>query len=343
MPAMPAPYAPAAAAAPAAAIDPALGRVADRWRVVREIAQGGMGAVFEAFDEQTHQRCAIKVLKTGRTTPEQEERFRREADLGARLNGHPGIVATTAAGALPNGRLYCVMEFVDGSSLWEMFGKNVLTREQAVRLVLEVAQAVAFAHSLGIVHRDLKPQNVLVTREGRARLTDFGLAKALDDVHGLTATGQVMGTPRFMAPEQAEDSKRVDPRADVFGLGAILYTALTRRPPMDLQGLSIREALRRVLECKITPPLQHDPTIDRSIDALCRRALDRDPQRRPPSAEAFAAELEAWLAGDRTVREPAVDDDDDDEGGGKAKWVVLAALLLALLAGGIAAGFHLAR
>lgn len=322
---------------------PELGRVADRWRVLREIAQGGMGAVYEGLDEQTGERCAIKVLKTGRTTPEQEERFRREADLGARLAGHPGIVATTAAGALPNGRLYCVMDFVEGSSLWELIDRNALQREQGVRLVVEVAGAVAFAHAQDIVHRDLKPQNVLVTRDGRARLTDFGIAKALDDVHGLTATGQVMGTPRFMAPEQAEDSKRVDPRADVFGLGAILYTVLTRRAPMELSGLSIRDSLRRVLECKIVPPLQHDPSIDRSIDAICRRALDRDPQRRPPSAEAFAAELEAWLAGDRTVREPAVDDDDDDDdAGGVGKWIVVA-MLVTLLVGGVALGLILGR
>lgn len=308
-----------------------LGLIAARWRVLREVARGGMGAVFEAIDGATGQRCAIKVLRTGRTTPEQEERFRREAEVGARLVGHPGIVPVTAASALPDGRLFCVMEFVEGRSLWEVIQQG-LPREQGVRLVVEVARAVAHAHRCDVVHRDLKPQNVLVTPDGRARLTDFGIAKALDDVNGLTATGEVMGTPRFMAPEQAEDSKRVDPRADVFGLGAILYTVLTRRPPMPLEGLTIREALRRVLRCEIVAPRAHDPTIDPALDALCRRALHRDPQLRPPSADALAGELEAWLAGDRTVREPAVEDDGDDDDDERARRLLLVGLgVVALL------------
>lgn len=315
-----------------------LGMIADRWCVLREVARGGMGTVFEAVDARTGQRYAIKVLNTGRATPEHEERFRREAEVGARLAGHPGIVPVLGAGALPDGRLYCVMEYVEGRSLWEAIQAG-LPREEGVRIVVQVAHAVAHAHRCDVIHRDLKPQNVMITPDGRARLTDFGIAKALDDTHGVTATGQVMGTPRFMAPEQAEDAKRVDRRTDVFGLGAILYAVLTRRPPMALEGLPIREALRKVLRGEVTPPRAHDPTIDRAIDALCRRALHRDPQRRPQTAEAFAAELEAWLAGDRTVREPAVDDDgeeDDDEAAGSQAWLlvglgVLAAVLLAAL------------
>jgi serine/threonine protein kinase len=315
-----------------------LGVLADRWRVLREVAQGGMGTVYEAVDGQTGARCAVKVLRGGRATPEQEERFRREAEVGARLAGHPGVVPVTATGTLPDGRLFCVMEYVEGTSLWEAI-QGGLPRERGVRLVAEVARSVAHAHRCGVVHRDLKPQNVLITADGRSRLTDFGIAKALDDVNGLTATGQVMGTPRFMAPEQAEDSKRVDPRADVFGLGAILYAVLTRRPPMALEGLTLREALRRVLRCEIVAPRAHDPSIDPSIDALCRRALHRDPQCRPPTADAFADELEAWLAGDRTIREPAVDDDgaDDDDAGAQGWLLVLFGVVALLLLGALLA------
>jgi eukaryotic-like serine/threonine-protein kinase len=318
-------------------------RIDERWRIVREVARGGMGVVYEATDERTGARCALKVLRTGRTNAAQEERFRREADLGARLGGHPGIVPATALGTLPTGELYCVMEFVEGRSLWDLLRAGGVPREQGVRLVAQVARAVAYAHARDVVHRDLKPQNVLITPDGRARLTDFGIAKALDDVHGLTATGEVMGTPRFMAPEQAEDSKRVDPRTDVFGLGAILYATLTGRPPMELSGLKLREALRRVYECKVAPPRSLDGSIDPAIDALCRRALARDPAHRPQTAAALADELDAWLAGDRTVREPPpqVDAPPEATPGEVAPlptWLVLL-IGLALLAGGIAVGF----
>jgi hypothetical protein len=275
-----------------------------RWSLVREVARGGMGTVYEAREVASGARRAVKVIRSGRASSQQEARFRREAEVGARLVGHPGVVPVLGAGTAPTGELFCVMEFVDGVDLWERVHEG-LPPEDGVRLVAEVARAVAFAHERGVIHRDLKPQNVLVTPEGQARLTDFGIAKALDEVHGLTATGQVMGTPRFMPPEQAEDSKRVDARTDVFGLGAILYSVLTRRAPIDLHGLTIREALRRVARCEIPAPRSVDPSIDPALDALIRRALARDPARRPQTAAAFAEELEGWLRGDRTVREPA--------------------------------------
>lgn len=322
---------------------PVFQKLGQHWNLLQEIASGGMGTVYEAIDTRTNTRCAVKILRTGRTTPEQEERFRREADLGARLKDHPGIVAPTALGTHTDGRLYCVMEFIEGRALWDLI-QDGLPREQGVRLVVEVARAVAYANALGVIHRDIKPQNVLVNQEGRARLTDFGIAKALDDAHGLTATGQVMGTPRFMPPEQAEDSKRVDERADVFGLGAVLYAVLTRRAPMDLAGLPVRDALRRVMRCEIAPPRAVDGTIDEAIDAVCRRALGREPEMRFCNATELADALDAWLAGDRVVREPTAAPvaATTPARGGAAPWVLLLLAFL-LLAGGIAVGFLLGR
>lgn len=324
---------------------PVFQRLGEHWHLLQEIGSGGMGTVYEAIDTRSNARCAVKILRSGRTTPEQEERFRREADLGARLKGHPGIVAPTAMGTNGDGRLYCVMDFVEGRSLWDLIHEGV-PRERGVALVAEVARAVAYANAHGVIHRDIKPQNVLVTADGRARLTDFGIAKALDDAHGLTATGQVMGTPRFMPPEQAEDSKRVDARADVFGLGGVLYAVLTRRAPMDLGGLPVREALRRVMRCEIAPPASVDASIDPAMDAICRRALAREPESRFATAIELAEALDAWLAGDRTVREPPAGPEEQAAAaaaaGSAAPWV-LVVLALLLLAGGIAVGLMLGR
>ncbi len=272
----------------------------DRFRLEGELARGGMGVVYAGRDQQTGEQVAVKVLRGGaRTRAQDVERFRREAELGQRLGQHPGVVAVRASGSLPSGVLYYVMDFVEGRSL-DAVSREV-SREQAVRLVLEVSRTVAFAHEQGVIHRDLKPNNVIVTPEGRVRLTDFGIAKALDAVQGLTATGAVMGTPTYMPPEQVRDSKRVDPRSDVYGLGGILYYALAGRPPLDVAGLNLRQALKRVLANEIVPPAKLDPTIDASLDAICRRALAGDPNLRQPTAAALADELEAWLGGDRTV------------------------------------------
>ncbi|RMG12800.1 MAG: serine/threonine protein kinase [Planctomycetota bacterium] len=277
-----------------------LGGLEPRYEVRRELARGGMGVVYEAFDRVRGAPCALKLLE-GQVRRTQAARFRREAMLGARLAGHPGIVAPYDAGVLPSRRLYCVMELVEGGVPFDRYVRG-LPRERAVRLVVEVARAVAYAHERGVVHRDLKPANVLVDAQGRARLTDFGVAKNLDEGDGLTATGAVVGTLDFMPPEQLLDSKRVDERSDVYGLGALLYVALTGRPPLPLQRLSLREALLEAPELTVPSPRQHDPSIDRGLATLCLRALARNPAERHEGALVFARDLEAWLDGDRAPR-----------------------------------------
>ncbi|MGE0712607.1 MAG: protein kinase [Planctomycetota bacterium] len=273
---------------------------ADRYRVLRELAHGGMGVVLEGVDTQTQRRCAIKLLKGNKVTA--LARFKREAEVGQRLGEHPGIVPVWEAGALPAGEPFYVMEFVEGASLSQRI-RDGLPQADAVRLVSEVARAVHFAHERGVIHRDLKPQNVMVTPEGRARLTDFGVAKALDDPDDITATGAVMGTVTYMSPEQVEDSKRVDERTDVYGLGCVLYASLTGRPPVDLRGLSMRDALDRILEHDIKGPraLLGAARVDEALDAICLKAIERQPEDRYQTAGAFADALEGWLRGERTA------------------------------------------
>lgn len=316
--------------------------IRDRYKLVRQIAKGGMGVVYEGLDQKTGARCAVKILKGRAGGPHSSlvKRFKREAQLGERLGQHPGIVFIYDSGGLDSGDLFCVMEFVEGMSFDEKIAAG-LSREEGVRLMVEVSRAVSYAHERDVIHRDLKPQNVLITPEGRARLTDFGVAKALDDIDGITATGAVMGTLGFMAPEQVTDSKRVDARSDVYGLGGMLYVALTGKEPLNLEHLSVRKALLVVLDTPIKPARQVDPTIDEGMNSICMRALAREPDLRHATAAAFADELEAWLGGDRTVKplppEYVPEEDPDlDEGGSGVAFLVIMALGVMILGGVIA-------
>lgn len=310
-------------------------RFGDRYRYVRFLAQGGMGVVCEAFDEQTQTPCAVKVLRGSRVGAEQVARFQREIQVGKQLAAHPGIVPVLDAGALDSGELYCVMELVEG----EEFSKKIVAGIElrtAVGLVVEVADAVAHAHAQGVIHRDLKPQNVIVS-QGRARLTDFGVAKAMDESDNLTATGAVMGTMTYMSPEQVEDSKRVDARTDVYGLGSILYAALTCQPPLDLRGLSTRKALDKVLEHRVARVSSHNSSIDPALDGICMKAIERLPDHRYQTAAEFSQALQAWLRGEASVPAPPPNVEnsspEDKEGSPGAVLLVMALLGLLIFAG----------
>ena len=261
-----------------------------RYRLLRELGRGGMGIVYEAFDDLRQKSCAIKrLLGAGKVPPGVVERFKREAMLGAKLGEHPGIVAIFDLGMIPQtGELYCAMDYVEGVSLTARVRAGG-ERKDLIDLVVQLARAVEYAHSRGVIHRDLKPDNVLVTKAGVARLTDFGISKALDEGQGLTATGTVMGTPSYMAPEQLADSKRVGPPTDIYALGGILYFALTKWPPYS--GRTLRDVLEQLTKGQLVPPRERDATVPKPLDELCRRTLSVDPPARPPSAAAFADEL----------------------------------------------------
>lgn len=272
-------------------------RFGAQWILLREIGRGGMGIVYEAWDEQRRQRCAVKWLREGgRATPDSMERFMKEAMLQGALQDYPGVVRTHDLGTVTgSGEMFCVMEYVEGRSLLHRM-KEGLERVEGVRLVARVARAVQYAHERGIVHRDLKPGNVLVTREGAVRLTDFGISKVLDAGEGQTVTGMMLGTPGYMAPEQVFDAKRVGPLADVYALGAVLYTVLTSKLPIPEKARSMREALGQLMKGKGAPsPRHYDPTIPADLEAICQRALAFEPEERWPSAAALAEELERWV------------------------------------------------
>jgi serine/threonine-protein kinase len=296
--------------------------------------------IYEALDQTDQSRCAVKVFKSkAGSQPDGVKRFRREVQLGVILGGHDSIVEIRDSGALGSGQLYAIMELIDGKPLDQWVASGVAT-ERAVRVSAEIARAVAFAHDRGVIHRDLKPRNVIVTPDDKAHLTDFGVAKALDDMEGMTATGAVIGSINFMSPEQITDSKGVSPRSDVYGLGGILYVAITGREPLDLSKLSMREALLQIMDLKIKPPHVVTPSIDESLSSICMRALALDPDHRQPSAASLAEELEAWLKGDRTVYAlPTGDPDTDEEDEESTGLALLAILSVGILVVAAAVGY----
>lgn len=293
----------------------------DRYEVQGEIARGGFGVVYRAWDPTLQREVAIKVLLDDRD-PDEVERFLREGQAATRIR-HANVLRILGGGSA-EGRPYLVMELVEGPTLAARIARERegLLVAEAVDLVVELASGLESAHQAGVLHRDLKPENVLFL-EGRPLLTDFGIAR-LADARSLTQTGELLGTPGYMAPEQIEgDRARLGPPTDVYGLGAILYASLTGRAPFE--GPTLLATLDQVLRTSPSPPSTHRAEVDRRLDAICLRALAREPGERYASAAEFAAALEGWATPD-----PA-----SERSGGPALAIVA---VLFLLAGGLAAG-----
>ena len=263
-----------------------------------KIGRGGMGTVYRARDPELDRIVAIKTIAEGRhATTDQRERFRAEARAVARLR-HPNIITIHAIGE-HEAQPYLVLEFAAGGSLAERLIEKPMTPREAAVLLETLARAVHAAHQAGVVHRDLKPSNILLTADGVPKVSDFGLAKLMDADGGRTVTGQVMGSPSFMAPEQAEGRTRdVGPAADVYALGSILYQALTGRPPF--LGESQIETLKLVVSNDVVPPCRLRPDVPRDLETICLRCLEKDPARRYPDALAMADDLRRYLDG-RTI------------------------------------------
>jgi uncharacterized protein (DUF433 family) len=270
------------------------------YEILGELGRGGMGVVYRARQLSLNRVVALKmILAGGHSAPDQIVRFRAEAQAAARLR-HPGIVQIHEIGE-HDGLPYFSLELVEGGSLAGKLRGRPLKARRAAELIEDVARAVQHAHARDILHRDLKPGNILITADGVPKIADFGLAKQLE-VAGPTRTGEVMGTPAYMAPEQAQGRKDIGPAADVYSLGAILYEALTGRPPFV--AATDLDMLLQVLEADPVPPRQFNPRVPRDLETVCLKCLRKDPAERYPSAGELADDLGRFLDGEPVRARP---------------------------------------
>lgn len=274
------------------------------YEILSELGRGGMGVVYKARQITANRIVALKMILAGaHASTAALARFRGEAEAIAQVQ-HPNIVQIYEVGE-QNGLPFFSLEYCSGGGLDQKL-HDPLSPQQAVALVKTLAQAVHAAHTMGVIHRDLKPANVLLAGDGTPKISDFGLAKKLQGSDALTESGAVMGTPAYMAPEQASgQSSRVTTLADVYSLGAILYECLAGRPPF--RGDSALDTMLQVLEKEPEPPSAIRSDIDRDLDLICLKCLAKEPAQRYASAEALAADLDHWLVGaPLSVRPPTL-------------------------------------
>src|SRR3989454_9161957 len=269
-----------------------LGEFGD-YELLEEIGRGGQGVVFRARQKSLNRTVALKVIGLGQWASKAHlKRFRREAEAAASLE-HPGIVPIHEVGER-DGSCYFSMKFIEGGQLDEMVRRQPMPIRQAAELIAKVARTVHYAHEHGILHRDIKPGNILLDGKGEPHLTDFGLARLVETESTVTRTLEVLGTPSYMAPEQAMgNNDALNSATDVYGLGAVLYQLLTRHPPFA--GGTTYETIRLLLDTDPRQPRLWNSKIDRDLSTICLKCLEKDHKRRYPSALALAEDLERWL------------------------------------------------
>jgi eukaryotic-like serine/threonine-protein kinase len=315
-----------------------------RYTVLERIGSGGMADVWLADDSHLQRRVALKVLHA-RFAQDKEfvERFRREAEAAAGLQ-HPNVVAVFDRGEI-DGTYYIAMQYLEGRTLKQVIDAG-LTPEQAAGLIRQVLEGARFAHRHGVVHRDLKPQNVIVDAEGKATVTDFGIAQA--GVSEITQAGSVLGTPHYLSPEQAQGFE-VTAVSDLYSIGVMLYEALTRRVPFEADS-AVAIAMKQVSQAPQRPS-SINPQVSPALDAVVMRALEKEPGQRFQSADAFIAAIDAALkdpggGAENTAafaplppivavpEEPVAEGVDPDEGKRSRIWILVAiAVLIGLLVG----------
>jgi serine/threonine protein kinase/tetratricopeptide (TPR) repeat protein len=269
-----------------------LGELGD-YELLEEIGRGGQGVVFRARQKSLNRTVALKVIGLGQWASKAHlKRFRREAEAAASLE-HPGIVPIHEVGER-DGSCYFSMKFIEGGQLDEIVRREPMPIRQAAELIAKVARTVHYAHEHGILHRDIKPGNILLDAKGEPHLTDFGLARLLEAESTVTRTLEVLGTPSYMAPEQAlGENAAVSSATDVYGLGAVLYQLLTGQPPFA--GGTTYETIKLLLDTEPRQPRLLNPKIDRDLSTISLKCLEKDPKRRYSSALALAQDLERWL------------------------------------------------
>jgi eukaryotic-like serine/threonine-protein kinase len=272
------------------------------YEIVREIARGGMGVVFQARQVSLNRTVALKMILAGQLANDTDvKRFYTEAEAAANLD-HPGIVPIFEVGQ-HEGQHYFSMGFVEGQSLAQRLADGPLPPREAAALMVRVAEAIDYAHRRGVIHRDLKPGNILLDRNGHPRVTDFGLAKKRQSDSGLTGSGQIMGTPSYMPPEQAGGHRgAVGTASDVYALGATLYALVTGRPPF--QAATAMDTVLQVIGDEPVPPRRLNPSVPADLETICLKCLEKESGKRYPSAAALADDLGRYLAGEPIIARP---------------------------------------
>lgn len=272
------------------------------YELLAEIARGGMGVVYRARQVRLNRVVALKMILAGQFAGQADvQRFHTEAEAAAQLD-HPCIVPIYEVGE-HEGHHFFTMGFVDGGSLASRLLQGPLSLREAALLLRQIAEAVQYAHERGVIHRDLKPANILLDRAGQPRISDFGLAKNIDHDSGLTASGQVMGTPSYMPPEQAAGlTNKIGSAADVYSLGAILYEMLVGRPPF--RAATLLETLEQVRSQEPVAPSRLQPGLHRDLETICLKCLQKESAKRYESAAALADDLARFLRGEPIAARP---------------------------------------
>ena len=270
----------------------------DGYEILEELGHGGMGVVYKAYQQRLSRLVALKMIRAGSLAkPEDLARFRIEAEAVAKQR-HPNIIQIYDIGEVA-GLPFVALELLEGGGLDKFLGGTPQPGEASAKLSATLARAIHAAHQAGVIHRDLKPSNIMFGADGTPRITDFGLAKRLEE-EGYTETGQVLGSPSYIPPEQAHGhAKAVGPAADVYALGAILYEMLTGRPPF--KGTTPVETVMQVLNEDPVPPSHLQPQVARDLETICLKCLAKEPHKRYASALALAEDLDRYL-GDKPIQ-----------------------------------------
>jgi serine/threonine protein kinase len=281
---------------------PARVRYFGDYEIQNELARGGMSVVFRARQISLNRPVALKMILAGQLADETDvKRFYAEAEAAANLD-HPGIVPIFEVGQ-HEGQHYFSMGYIEGQSLSQRVAAGPLPPREAAELIMKVAGAIEYAHRRGVIHRDLKPGNILLDRQGQPRVTDFGLAKKLQGDSGLTGSGQIMGTPSYMPPEQVGGKRgEIGPAADVYSLGATLYAMLTGRPPF--QAATPMDTVIQVVGEEPVLPRRLNASIPIDLETICLKCLRKEPGKRYAGAAALRDELKRYLDGKPILARP---------------------------------------